>query len=182
MMMMGIARAPLPGRRPSDHWIELRGPLGDPLYVAFSERGISFVSPASDPADFVMRHFERTGRMATPAVRDDHQEVVNAVRGAGADVTLCDLEHLPPFTRRVLQTVCTIPRGETRSREWVAREIGMPDTAHAVGDVLASNPVPLVVPCHRVLGGRDGFGEHPLGRAAKHAVLVIEGVDPPVPV
>lgn len=181
-MMSALVRAPLHGRRPADNWIQIQGPLGDAIYVAFSDAGISFVSPAVDPADFVMRHFERTGRMAQPADASDHQELVNAIRGGGATPELCDLEHLPPFTRRVLESVCTIPRGETRSHDWVAREIGMPDTARAVANSLATNPVPLVIPCHRVLADDGALGEHPLGRATKRALLAAEGLELPTAV
>jgi methylated-DNA-[protein]-cysteine S-methyltransferase len=176
--MSDLARAPLPGRRQPDRWIETRGPGGTRMFVAFSDRGISFVAPATDPADFVMRHFERTGRMATPAPTADHQEIVNAIRGGG-EPALCDLEDLSPFTRRVLETTCTIPRGETRSYQWVARGIGMPDAARAVSNALSGNPLPMVIPCHRVLG-RDGeLGEHALGRAFKRALLAAEGLELP---
>lgn len=174
-----LSRAPLAGRRSPDRWIETRSPGGDRMFVAFSDRGISFVAPATDPADFVMRHFERTGRMAAPARAEDHEDVVNAIRGGVADVAGCDLDDLSPFTRRVLETTCGIPHGETRSYQWVARSIGMPDAARAVSNALAGNPVPMVIPCHRVLG-RDGeLGEYALGRSLKRALLASEGLELP---
>lgn len=175
--MSELTRAPVAGRRSPDRWIETRSPAGQQIYVAFSDRGISFVSPASDPADFVMRHFERTGRMATPAAAEDHQDVVNAIRGGVMDADNCDLSDLSPFTRRVLETACEIPKGETRSYHWVARSIGMPDAARAVGNALAGNPVPLAIPCHRVLGNDGELGEHPFGKSTKRALLAAEGLE-----
>lgn len=175
--MSELTRAPLTGRRSPDRWIETRSPAGEPLFVAFSDRGISFVAPATDPADFVMRHFERTGRMATPASAEDHQDVVNAIRGGRAGAQACDLEDLSPFTRRVLETACEIPHGETRSYQWVARSIGMPDAGRAVGNALAGNPVPLAIPCHRVLGVNGELGEYALGQAAKRKLLATEGLE-----
>jgi len=174
-----IARPPLRNGREPDRWIETRTPIGDAIYVAFSNRGISFVSPGADDADFVMRHFERTGRMATPAIADDHVEIVRTVRGGKADATICDFEELTPFTRRVLETTLEIPQGETRSYEWLARSIGMPQAARAVSNVLASNPVPLVVPCHRVLGGDGSLGDYALGQTVKRQLLAAEGL--PIP-
>lgn len=179
--MMGIAHAPLPGRRPPDQWIEIQGPLQQTLFVAFSERGISFVSPGRDAADFVVRNFERTGRMASPAAAGERQDIVNAIRGGNCDPALCDLDDLPSFTRRVLEHTCTIPRGETRSHDWLARGIGMPDSARAVANVLAANPVPLAVPCHRVLGPDGELGDHVLGRATQRALLAAEGLRLPAP-
>jgi methylated-DNA-[protein]-cysteine S-methyltransferase len=72
-----------------------------------------------------------------------------------------DLEGLSAFTRSVLETTIAIPWGETRSYKWVACRIGKPGAARAVGQALGRNPVPLVIPCHRVVkedGTIGGFG------------------------
>jgi methylated-DNA-[protein]-cysteine S-methyltransferase len=62
-----------------------------------------------------------------------------------------------PFQREVLDATATIPRGEVRTYGWVAARIGRPRGARAVGQALGANPIPLVVPCHRVVGsGWDG--------------------------
>jgi methylated-DNA-[protein]-cysteine S-methyltransferase len=178
--MSELSRAPLSGRRAPDQWIETTTPAGDRIFVAFSTNGISFVAPATDPADFVMRYFERTGRMATPAKADDHQTLVKMFRGGRTGAVDCDLDDLSPFTRRVLEATCQIPPGEIRSYEWVAQSIGMPDAARAVGNALAANPVPLAIPCHRVIGRGGEIGEYALGQATKRALLSAEGLDLPV--
>lgn len=177
--MSELSRAPLSSRRAPDQWIETSAPSGDNIFVAFSSSGISFVAPATDSADFVMRYFERTGRMATPAKAEDHQGLVKTIRGGRTTADHCDLEDLSPFTRRVLEATCEIPLGETRSYDWVAQSIGMPGAARAVGNALASNPVPLAIPCHRVLGLGGEVGEYALGQAIKRSLLAAEGLELP---
>lgn len=62
-----------------------------------------------------------------------------------------------PFQRAVLEATSAIPRGEVRTYGWVAARVGRPRGARAVGQALGANPIPLVIPCHRVVGsGWDG--------------------------
>ena len=72
-----------------------------------------------------------------------------------------DLRDTTPFQRAALELVRSIPYGETRSYAWVAKELGKPKGFRAVGQVLARNPLPIIVPCHRVVGSDGslvGFG------------------------
>lgn len=126
-----------------------------------------------------MRHFERTGRMATPAKAEEHEDLVELISAGNTSADDCDLADLSPFTRRVLETACQIPHGETRSYDWIAQSIGMPDAARAVGNALAANPVPLAIPCHRVIGRGGELGEYALGQATKRALLASEGLPLP---
>lgn len=76
-------------------------------------------------------------------------------------VPAADLSGLSAFTSLVLQNTCVIPWGEVRSYGWLAASIGMRGAARAVGGALGRNPVPLIVPCHRVVrssGETGGFG------------------------
>lgn len=76
------------------------------------------------------------------------------------DLTL-DMSQATPFQRRVWEVTRAIPRGETRTYGQIARQVGSPRAARAVGQAMANNPWPVIVPCHRVLGsdGRlTGFG------------------------
>lgn len=75
-------------------------------------------------------------------------------------------KQLTAFQWKVLSVASTIPLGETRSYQWVARAIGSPKAARAVGQALRRNPYPVIIPCHRVihvdgsLGGYAGrFGK-----------------------
>ncbi len=77
-----------------------------------------------------------------------------------SDVPL-DLPDGPPFWRRVWELCATIPYGETRSYADLAREAGSPRAFRAVGGAMAANPIPVVIPCHRVIGAGGnltGFG------------------------
>jgi methylated-DNA-[protein]-cysteine S-methyltransferase len=89
-----------------------------------------------------------------------------------------DLTRATPFQRRVLETVKGIPRGEVRPYVWVAREAGSPGASRAVGNVMANNPVPLLVPCHRVVRNDDRTGSYAFGADEKVRLLKLEGVSP----
>ena len=83
-----------------------------------------------------------------------------------------DLGDVPELDRAVLHAVLGIPRGEVRSYGWVAREIGQPRAAKDVGLALGQNPIPWLIPCHRVVY-RDGqLGGHIFGGRAKRAGVV----------
>jgi methylated-DNA-[protein]-cysteine S-methyltransferase len=72
-----------------------------------------------------------------------------------------DLSRASVFDRRVLEVVHSIPVGEVRSYAWVALQIDRPKAARPVGQAVGRNPIPIIVPCHRVIGsdgGLRGFG------------------------
>jgi O-6-methylguanine DNA methyltransferase len=77
----------------------------------------------------------------------------------------------------VLDKALEIPPGEVRPYAWIAREIGRPRAVRAVGSALARNPVPLVLPCHRVVRSDGIIGDYAWGTDAKVAFLHEEGVD-----
>jgi len=91
-----------------------------------------------------------------------------------------------PFFAQVYETVRRLGWGQTTTYGAVARELGAgPEAARAVGQAMASNPIPLIIPCHRVLaaGGKVGGFSAPGGSTSKLKMLAIEGVDlsPPEP-
>jgi methylated-DNA-[protein]-cysteine S-methyltransferase len=117
---------------------------------------------------------------ATPpaVVRRAIDGIVSLLDGEPADLASVplDLGRAEPFDRRVYALAREIPAGETRTYGELARQLGEPD-ARAVGAALARNPVPLVVPCHRVIaadGDLRGFSA-PGGIATKRRLLQIEG-------
>jgi len=87
----------------------------------------------------------------------------------------CDLSGLPPFTRSVLKVTAGIPYGEVRSYRWVAERLGQPRATRAVGNALARNPVPIIIPCHRVVRSDGGLGGYALGLSWKRKLLDLEG-------
>ena len=89
-----------------------------------------------------------------------------------------DLRGHTPFEVMVWMKALEIPRGEVRPYGWIAAEIGRPRAVRAVGTALAHNPVPLVVPCHRVVRSDGLIGQYSMGGPdAKRRVLGSEGLD-----
>ncbi|MBI3087864.1 MAG: MGMT family protein [Candidatus Omnitrophica bacterium] len=80
-----------------------------------------------------------------------------------------------PFQRRVFAVVKRIPKGEVRSYQWVARRLGNPQLARAVGQALRRNPWPIRVPCHRVVRADGSLGGYAWGAAKKRRLLKREG-------
>jgi methylated-DNA-[protein]-cysteine S-methyltransferase len=88
-----------------------------------------------------------------------------------------DLTWLRPFHRRVLEKTAEIPRGEVRPYSWIAREIGSPGATRAVGTALGRNPIPFIIPCHRVVRADGSLGEYSGGGPeVKQRILAYEGV------
>ena len=85
-----------------------------------------------------------------------------------------DLRGLSPFTRAVLRVTAKIPYGEVRSYRWIAERLGMPEAARAVGNALARNPVPIIIPCHRVVRADGSVGGYALGPAWKKRLIELE--------
>ncbi len=85
-----------------------------------------------------------------------------------------DLAAATPFQRRVWETTRLIPYGETRSYLWVANQIGKPGAARAVGQALGSNPLPIIIPCHRVVANDGKLGGFSGGLEMKQRLLRME--------
>ncbi|MGH2895661.1 MAG: methylated-DNA--[protein]-cysteine S-methyltransferase [Solirubrobacteraceae bacterium] len=86
-----------------------------------------------------------------------------------------DLRLLSAFTRRVLSATAAIPYGEVATYKDVATAAGSPRGSRAAGNALGSNPLPIVLPCHRVLHSGGGLGGYTGGLARKRTLLAIEG-------
>ena len=78
------------------------------------------------------------------------------------------------FTLKVYKAVLSIPLGQTRTYQWVARKAGSPKASRAVGQALTRNPWPLLVPCHRVVASRGKLGGYAWGIRRKKALLELE--------
>jgi O-6-methylguanine DNA methyltransferase len=165
----------------ADTYWRLQSPLG-PVYVAHSKAGISMVSRASSPAEFERAFERRHGRPAAPERGGAPARVAALVRrltSAGRRKLHYDLRGLSQFERAVLLKALEIPDGEVRPYGWIAREIGRPEAVRAVGSVLAKNPVPLLIPCHRVVRSDGTIGRYSMGgSSAKRKLLTVEGAHP----
>ncbi|MFN3975086.1 MAG: methylated-DNA--[protein]-cysteine S-methyltransferase [Dehalococcoidia bacterium] len=83
---------------------------------------------------------------------------------------------VPPFQQRVLEVVTGIPWGQVRTYAWVAKEVGRPRAVRAVAQALAHNPVPLFIPCHRVVARDGSLQGYSMGVERKASLLKAEGV------
>ena len=170
--------AVLPAIGLADRYATLDTPLG-PLYVAHNERGISSVMRAEDAADFERTFQAGFGR---PVFREPElpAELLRSVERhlQGKRSLRFDLRGLSEFEQAVLLKALEIPRGEIRPYSWIAREIGRPRAVRAVGTALARNPIPLFIPCHRVVRLDGTIGQYGLGGPAnKRTILSAEGID-----
>ncbi|MEA2621982.1 MAG: methylated-DNA-[protein]-cysteine S-methyltransferase [Chloroflexota bacterium] len=163
-----------------DQYAQIPGPIG-PLLVAWGREGITAVERAGDETGFELEYSLQFGR---PLHRVDampdglRRQVDRRLEGERAAGPPVDLSHLTSFEREVLQKTMEIPRGEVRPYAWVAREIGRPRAVRAVGSALANNPIPFVIPCHRVVRTDGRIGEYGAGGPqAKREVLASEGVN-----
>jgi O-6-methylguanine DNA methyltransferase len=157
----------------------VEGPSG-PLFVAFNRSGICHVLAADvvdrSPDAFAARHHERFGRPVHPA--DTPPSGLSTALGTGRAGRLrFDLRGLTEFEQAVLRTALDIPRGEVRPYAWIAREIGRPKAVRAVGSALARNPVPVLIPCHRVVRHDGTVGQYAFGAPMKRQLLAHEQVD-----
>jgi O-6-methylguanine DNA methyltransferase len=160
-----------------DTWVRAPGPLGE-VFAVTGTRGVRLLRPAAHAGDldaFLEGYRARHGRPVRPAARAP-RGLLPALRGTGPGPDL-DLGDLTGFARDVLAATARIPSGQTRPYGWVAREVGHPKAVRAVGTVLARNPVPLLVPCHRVVRGDGQPGQYLSGAGDKVALLEREGVD-----
>jgi O-6-methylguanine DNA methyltransferase len=177
----GLAHATLVAVGLADDYAVIPSPVGD-LRIAWNGRGVSEVAGATDDATFEARFHARTGRVALrrdalPA--DLARKVERRLAGDRRTRIDLDLRGSTPFEQAVWMKALEIPRGEVRPYGWIAAEIGRPKAVRAVGTALGHNPVPLIVPCHRVVRSDGMIGQYSLGGPEnKRTILAGEGADP----
>ena len=163
----------------SDAYAEMETSIG-PAFVSYNSLGISAVMRMASATDFEQAfrlRFGRPIRRAT-ALPDALARLVRQhLSGKGRPSPHVDLRGLSEFERAVLLKVREIPRGEMRPYAWVAQEIGHARAVRAVGTALKRNPVPLVIPCHRVCRSDGRIGSYVFGDDTKRAALAAEGVN-----
>ncbi|MFL2434489.1 MAG: methylated-DNA--[protein]-cysteine S-methyltransferase [Vicinamibacterales bacterium] len=164
--------------RPSVRFGSLETPIG-PVFVASSNSGLFDV--AFGVTDQV-RYVARLGTRVERALPD--QRAVSGVLDQ-LDDYFCgnvtrfnipiDLRVSTDFTYRVLCTASQIPFGQTMSYGEISKIIASPGASRAVGGALGRNPIPIVIPCHRVIAGDGRIGGFTGGLAIKKALLRLEG-------
>lgn len=180
-------------------WMAIAGPRG-PVHVAATGRGVVAVEQLTTDDAFVAsvrRRLHAPVEAATDVATTDPRRrrlmagvaALEAVLGGHppSDAPALDLADRPDWDRRVLSAVAEIPWGRTASYGDIARAIGAPRAARAVGGAVGRNPISLLVPCHRVIAadgtiggyGSDGWGSREERLDLKRALLRREGVTVP---
>lgn len=147
------------------------GRLLDKISIQTTPRGVSLI---------------RAGRLEKPATAAGRrlaerarEELAEYFEGKRAFFSVpVDLSETPDFQRKVLAAARRIPFGEVRPYAWVAQRIGHPRAVRAVGTALGRNPVPFIVPCHRVLQTGGGLGGYLFGTDVKSRLLSLERTTP----
>jgi O-6-methylguanine DNA methyltransferase len=160
-------------------WAPVDSPIG-PVRVAFTDRGVCYLRLADDEtgtagafADAVRRRIVRPVQRADDAPPGLEQ----AISTGRLDTLALDLSTLSDFERVTLEAARHIPRGQTRPYSWIARRIHRPKAVRAVGNALGRNPVPLLIPCHRVTRHDGSLGGYVFGTENKRRLLDHEGLD-----
>lgn len=160
----------------ADRYMAFDSALGN-VFVAWSPRGISALRQGENALAFERWFQKRFSRRAFAA--SERPELVDlaarALAGEKIDLPV-DLRECTPFEAAVLQKAREIPKGHARPYAWVAREIDHPRAVRAVGSALANNPIPLLIPCHRVVRSNYTTGDYVFGTAAKRRLLEGEGL------
>ncbi|MGI6604404.1 MAG: methylated-DNA--[protein]-cysteine S-methyltransferase [Firmicutes bacterium] len=163
-------------------WCEFDSQVGT-VFAASSDRGLcrlSFGKKDTRDFDWLEKHFKRQPISAAKIpvssillqVQKELEEYLNGIRREFS-VTL-DLKGTP-FQRAVWRELRRIPAGETISYGALAARVGYPRAARAVGGAMRANPVPILVPCHRVLPADGTVGDYGGGSELKEFLLRLEG-------
>jgi methylated-DNA-[protein]-cysteine S-methyltransferase len=153
-------------------------PLGT-LAIGWRDSRITFVGLARENDFAAIRAFveRRLRRAVLPA--EPPPWIAEAVRiffsTWHVDARMLDVSGLTEFERAALSKAAEIPPGEVRSYGWIAREIGHPHAARAVGQAMARNPLALFFPCHRVVDANGALHNYGYGVELKAQILRMEG-------
>jgi len=153
-------------------------PIG-PLFVATTRRGLASIVYDAEPdreLDRLRRLFGPRVLRASGPVDRTRRELTEYFEGRrhGFDLTL-DLGPLAEFNRIVLDELARVPYGEVVTYGELAARVDHPRAARAVGTVMNRNPVPIVLPCHRVIGASGKLVGYGGGLERKEALLRLEG-------
>lgn len=163
---------------PMIEWDQMVSPLGE-LFVGVTQRGLCAVDFGHGKSEFLER-FDAHARLARNprAVAQATAQLREYFSGARKHFTLAvDLSSLTPFQRRVLDAARLITPGTVWTYHHLAQAIGRPQSSRPVGQALGRNPIPIVIPCHRVIASDGSLGGYSGGSGlkAKRWLLELEG-------
>jgi methylated-DNA-[protein]-cysteine S-methyltransferase len=139
-----------------------------------------FLPRERTPAEELIRaSFAGATPLSCPAIAELGERIQRFLKGEAVDFALdiIALENCSEFQRRVLLAEYRIPRGWVSTYGAIARSLGVPGAARAVGNALSHNPFPIVIPCHRAIRANGQLGGFQGGLSMKRALLELEGVE-----
>jgi O-6-methylguanine DNA methyltransferase len=161
-----------------DNVVKLNSPIGA-IFVAFRASGITYVALDRGEGDEATMQYikRRLGRSVVPSQAPQWvSDTISAFfHQHESHLDRVDISDLTPFEQTTLRACAKIPPGEVRSYGWIAKAIGQPNAARAVGGVMARNPVPLLYPCHRVVDSEGRLHNYEYGIEIKARILELEG-------
>ena len=161
----------------TDQCVPIETPAGR-LWVACNGSAITAVGRSACAVDRSLQaRFGRSARPVPALPEPLAQPLAEHTQQHRRSCLLFDLDDLPAFDQDVLALALQIPRGEVRTYGWIARQLGQPRAAKEVGAALGQNPIPYLIPCHRVVYSDGRLGGYIFGRQAKRALLLAEGVE-----
>ncbi len=165
-------------------YTSLDTPIAGRLWLAATECGLCAIAFDGSEAAFVQMLERRWGVTPQPdgkTLAAAGQQLSEYLSGRRRNFDLpLDLRRLRPFHRQILELTAAIPWGQVCTYRMLAHEIGRPKAVRAVGRAEARNPLPLVIPCHRVIGSSGKLTGYTGGLDMKGALLRLEGVMMPV--
>jgi methylated-DNA-[protein]-cysteine S-methyltransferase len=168
--------------RTSARYGQVESPVGR-LFVATTDAGVCEIGFATSETEAAFRH-RLEGRGFAP---EPDQAAVDRVAaqlheyfgGRRNDFDLpLDFAGITPFTRAVLAATSEVPFGHLSTYREIARRVGSPKATRAVGNALGRNPIPVIVPCHRIVRSDSTLGGYTGGLSIKQQLLALEGVIP----
>ena len=174
-----VLSAVLAATGPEEEYALVEGPTG-PMFVSWNSVGVTACVPlavAESDEGFESGHPGTLRKVDEPPPRIARPLERALATGRLGDLPV-DLESLGNFQQAVLRKCAEIPPGEIRPYGWIAREIGNPGAVRAVGTALGRNPIPILIPCHRVVRTDGRIGNYAYGTQMKRDLLAGEGVDP----
>lgn len=149
------------------------------VVVTFNPDGVSSLTLADDEFEEYFQSRFRRPLIRAEAPLEWADMIPERIEAGSPGKLPVDLRSVTPFQSDVLRTAATIPRGEVRPYGWLAKQVGHPKAARAVGSTMAKNPIPLIIPCHRVVRSDGHIGAYSLGGPEqKWQLLNYEGAEP----
>ena len=149
------------------------------FWIACSPAGITAIHPKKESAvTFELAYEGRTGiRLLKGPVPPRYKSALqDALRGKPTSPECIDWDYFTPFQRKILKQLLQVRAGTVETYSWLARKSGYPKAARAAGNVMARNPIPFLLPCHRIVPASGGVGNYGYGPAMKRTLLQREGV------